>query len=102
MGIDPFERVQLGRAPVHVWRFGLGLAALSGLFRAVTDEEAATVLDRAWDVGVRYYDTAPLLRPSAVSASRAPMARCSSEPVAIRMSSGAVTEPSAVVASAST
>lgn len=60
MGIDPFERVQLGRAPVHVWRFGLGLAALSGLFREVTDEEAATVLDRAWDVGVRYYDTAPL------------------------------------------
>jgi D-threo-aldose 1-dehydrogenase len=60
LGIDPFERVQLGRAPVHVWRFGLGLAALSGLFREVSEEEAMTVLDRAWEVGVRYYDTAPL------------------------------------------
>ncbi len=60
MGVDPFERVRLGRAPVHVWRFGLGLAALSGLFREVSDAEASTVLDRAWEVGVRYYDTAPL------------------------------------------
>ena len=60
MSIDPFERVRLGRSAVEVRRFGLGMAALSGLFREVTDEEAARVLDRAWDIGVRYYDTAPL------------------------------------------
>ena len=60
MSIDPFEPVPLGRAPVEVQRFGLGMAALSGLFRVVTDEEAAVVLDRAWEAGVRYYDTAPL------------------------------------------
>ena len=60
MGIDPFEPVQLGRAPVHVWRFGVGMAALSGLFSEVSDEQAATVFDRAWEVGVRYYDSAPL------------------------------------------
>ncbi len=60
MSVDPFERVRLGRAPVEVRRLGVGLAALSGLFRAVTDEEATVVLDHAWDRGVRYFDTAPL------------------------------------------
>jgi D-threo-aldose 1-dehydrogenase len=60
VSIDPFERVRLGRAPVDVWRFGVGMAALSGLFREVSDDDAAVVLDHAWDIGVRYYDTAPL------------------------------------------
>ena len=60
MGIDPFERVRLGRSSVEIRRFGLGMAALSGLFREVSDDEAAAVLDRAWETGVRYYDTAPL------------------------------------------
>jgi D-threo-aldose 1-dehydrogenase len=60
MSIDPFASVRLGRAPVDVRRLGLGMAALSGLFREVTDAEAAVVLDHAWDTGVRYYDTAPL------------------------------------------
>ena len=60
MSIDPFERVRLGEAPVDVWRLGVGMAALAGLFREVTDEEAAAVLDHAWSEGIRYYDTAPL------------------------------------------
>lgn len=60
MSIDPFERVPLGNAPVDVWRLGVGMAALAGLFREVSDEEAATVLDHAWNEGIRYYDTAPL------------------------------------------
>ena len=60
MSIDPFERVRLGGAPVDVWRLGLGMAALAGLFREVSDEEAAHVLDHAWSEGIRYYDTAPL------------------------------------------
>ena len=60
MSIDPFERVGLGRSAVEIRRFGLGMAALSGLFRVVSDEEAAAVLDRAWELGVRYYDTAPV------------------------------------------
>ena len=59
MSIDPFERVRLGEAPVAVSRLGLGVAALAGLFREVTDDEAAVALGHAWDVGIRYYDTAP-------------------------------------------
>ena len=60
MSIDPFERVRLGQTPTDVWRLGVGMAALSGLFRQVTDGEAAVVLEHAWAIGVRYYDTAPL------------------------------------------
>lgn len=38
---------------------GLGCAPLGGLFDAVDDATARGVVDRAWDRGVRYFDTAP-------------------------------------------
>lgn len=60
MSIDPFERVPLGGASVDVRRLGVGMAALAGLFREVSDEEAEVVLEHAWNEGVRYFDTAPL------------------------------------------
>ena len=31
-----------------------------GIYEPVSDEQAAVVLDHAWDYGIRYYDTAPL------------------------------------------
>jgi D-threo-aldose 1-dehydrogenase len=37
----------------------VGTAPIGGLFRAVTDDDAAAVLATAWDSGVRYFDTAP-------------------------------------------
>lgn len=40
-------------------RFGLGCAPIGNLFRARSDDEAAAVLDAAWKVGVRHFDTAP-------------------------------------------
>jgi D-threo-aldose 1-dehydrogenase len=39
---------------------GFGTAPLANLYRAIGDDEAQTILDRAWEGGVRYYDTAPL------------------------------------------
>ena len=41
-------------------RLGLGTAPLGGLYSAVTDEEARAVVDRAWELGIRVFDTAPL------------------------------------------
>ena len=38
---------------------GLGGAPLGNLARAVSDDEANQTLRRAWDRGVRYFDTAP-------------------------------------------
>jgi len=39
--------------------FVLGGAQLGGLYRVTTDEEAWETLERAWDAGVRRFDTAP-------------------------------------------
>jgi len=58
--MNPFELVRLGRTDVHVTRLGLGLAPLGGLFEAVTDEQARLTVERAWQLGVRYFDVAPL------------------------------------------
>ncbi len=40
-------------------RLGMGTAPIGNLYRAVSDAEARVTLDAAWDVGIRYYDTAP-------------------------------------------
>ena len=39
---------------------GFGTAPLGNLYRAISDDDAAALLDLSWDQGVRYYDTAPL------------------------------------------
>jgi D-threo-aldose 1-dehydrogenase len=38
---------------------GLGCAQLGNLYHAITDETAEATVRRAWDVGIRYFDTAP-------------------------------------------
>src|SRR5207248_3125725 len=58
--IDPTEATPLGGTGLTVTRVGLGTAALGGLYEAVTDEAARATIDRAWEVGVRFFDTAPL------------------------------------------
>ena len=40
-------------------RLGLGCAQLGNLYRAMTDETAAAIVETAWLTGVRYFDTAP-------------------------------------------
>ena len=39
---------------------GLGTAPLGGLFAPVSDADAEATIERAWSLGVRYFDTAPL------------------------------------------
>jgi D-threo-aldose 1-dehydrogenase len=41
-------------------RLGLGTAPLAGLYEAVSEEQAHAVVDRAWECGIRVFDTAPL------------------------------------------
>lgn len=38
---------------------GLGTAPIGGLYEAVEDETAHAVVERAWELGLRYFDTAP-------------------------------------------
>jgi D-threo-aldose 1-dehydrogenase len=44
---------------VPITRLGFGVATQGGLFHAVTELEANTVFQAAWDAGIRYFDTAP-------------------------------------------
>jgi D-threo-aldose 1-dehydrogenase len=39
---------------------GFGAAPIANLYRAISDDEAHAVLSEAWNVGCRYFDTAPL------------------------------------------
>jgi len=52
--------VPLGRTALTVTRFGLGTAPLAGLFEAVDEAQGIAVIERAWDAGIRFFDTAPL------------------------------------------
>ena len=51
---------RLGNGGLTFTELGFGTAPLGNLYRAITDAEAEEILNRAWEAGVRYYDTAPL------------------------------------------
>lgn len=52
------NRSRLGS--LDVTSLGLGSAPLGGLFSPVSDADAEATIARAWALGVRFYDTAPL------------------------------------------
>ena len=60
MPFDPTERRRVGRSDLLVTLLGLGGASIGGLFTAVDERDATATVDRAWDLGIRYFDTAPL------------------------------------------
>jgi D-threo-aldose 1-dehydrogenase len=49
-----------GKGALHFTELGFGTAPIGGLYRPVPADEAHATLTAAWDLGVRYYDTAPL------------------------------------------
>ncbi|MFI6402057.1 aldo/keto reductase [Streptomyces sp. NPDC050548] len=49
----------LGRTSVRVSTLGFGAAPVGNLHGPIDADQARATLDAAWDVGVRYYDTAP-------------------------------------------
>lgn len=51
---------RLGNGGLDFTELGFGTAPLGNLYRAIGDDEAQAVLERAWAGGVRFYDTAPL------------------------------------------
>ena len=60
MPVDPTERRRIGRTGLEVTRLGFGCAPIGGLFRAIDDAAAETTIRRAWDLGIRTFDVAPL------------------------------------------
>lgn len=53
----------MSERPIHrtppLTSLGYGAANLGNLFRPLTDDDAWTILEAAWDAGIRYFDTAP-------------------------------------------
>ena len=47
------------RGRTSLTELGLGAAQLGNLYQEVSDSDAALTVQGAWDVGVRYFDTAP-------------------------------------------
>ncbi len=64
--MNPLEKVAIGKQGVEVTRLGLGGAPLSGmvlgdgLYGGTAHDEAARIIRRAHDLGINYFDTAPL------------------------------------------
>lgn len=50
----------LGRTGLSLTRIGFGSAPIGDLRRAPSDAETHELLQRAWDAGIRYFDTAPM------------------------------------------
>ncbi len=64
--MNPFDTVPVGPYDLPVMRLGLGGAPLSGmvladgLYGGSAHDEAVRVIKRAYELGIRYFDTAPL------------------------------------------
>lgn len=54
------EQVPLGRTALSVTRLGLGTAPLGGLYQPVPEQQAHGAIERARDLGLRFFDTAPV------------------------------------------
>lgn len=58
--MDPLKKVQIGKTALRVTRLGLGGAPLGGLFEDVQGETAVATIRRALELGINFFDTAPL------------------------------------------
>jgi D-threo-aldose 1-dehydrogenase len=54
-----FEQRPVGHTSLAVGSLSFGCASIGNLGAAISDAQADEVLNRAWDSGIRYFDTAP-------------------------------------------
>jgi D-threo-aldose 1-dehydrogenase len=57
--MDLTERRQLGGSDLEVPILGMGTNPLGGLFEPIPEPEARKTVHAAWDLGIRFFDTAP-------------------------------------------
>lgn len=57
--MDPLAKTTLGTSTVPVTALGLGTAPLGGWPEALSEDQGIGTVERAWDLGIRYFDTAP-------------------------------------------
>ncbi len=58
--MDPIAKARIGRTDLKVTRLGFGGVPLGGLYKDVSENEAEATVRRALDLGINYFDTAPI------------------------------------------
>lgn len=58
--MHPGEKRKFGRTAIEVTAFGFGTAPLGNIFREIDEETSEAMFARAWQAGVRFFDTAPM------------------------------------------
>jgi len=57
--MDVTQARRLPHGGLSMTALGLGCAQLGGLYDPMTEADALALVDAAWDLGIRYFDTAP-------------------------------------------
>lgn len=57
--MDPRQKRRLGRVDLDVTAFAFGTAPIGNFLRPISEEESDAMLAKAWDAGIRFFDTAP-------------------------------------------
>jgi D-threo-aldose 1-dehydrogenase len=57
--VGSLPRGRLPKASIALSELSLGCAQLGNLYREVSDRDARATVDAAWELGIRYFDTAP-------------------------------------------
>lgn len=58
--MKPSTRAKFGRTNLEVTAFAFGAAPIGNFSRPIDETTSDAMVQRAWDAGVRYYDTAPM------------------------------------------
>ena len=53
------ETIQLPRGGLSLTALGMGCAVIGGLYRPTSEADARATVDQAWELGLRFFDTAP-------------------------------------------
>lgn len=53
------ESIALPRRALDLTRLAMGCSQLGGLYRPTSEIDARSAVDAAWELGIRYFDTAP-------------------------------------------
>ena len=53
------DLIRLPRSGLHLTALGMGCTGIGGLYQACSEADARAVVDEAWRLGLRYFDTAP-------------------------------------------
>ena len=58
--MDPTQQNKFGRVELNVTAMGFGAAPIGNIFRPISEQDSDAMIQRSWDAGLRYYDTAPM------------------------------------------